>query len=330
MSKPDVLICGTIVHAHKELDTILGSISNVLQLDSPDRETFLKELGPGGKYSKIKAIYRHNDSASKIGLFDGQLISSLPETLSFICHNGAGYDQIDVEAAKQRGIKVSHTPSAVDDATADTAMFLVLSTLRQYYRAEVNARQGKWKSGLSPAHDPEGKVLGIVGMGGIGGALAKRAKAFDMKILYHNRNPSPKADESFTYVGTLEELLERSDVVSLNLPLNSSTQGSFGEAQFERMKTGSILINTARGGVVDQEALVRALEGGKLSSAGLDVYPDEPNIDARLIAMDQCVLLPHMGTETIETQKKMEVQVFGSIKVALETGTPSYLVKEHK
>nr|CDI52005.1 2-hydroxyacid dehydrogenase [Melanopsichium pennsylvanicum 4]SNX82454.1 probable GOR1 \ len=329
MSKPQVLVCGTIVHAHNELKNDLGSVAEILHLDTPNRDEFFTAC-KSGKYSNIAAIYRHNDSADKIGVFDSDLIAALPSSLKFICHNGAGYDQIDVHAAKTRGITVSHTPSAVDDATADTAMFLVLSSLRQYYRAEVNARSGKWKSGLKPAHDPEGKVLGIIGMGGIGSALAKRAAAFDMKIIYYNRNPNPNADPSYTYVKSQQELLAQSDVVSLNLPLNKQTEKSFGKTQFDQMKDGAILVNTARGGVVDEDALIDALNSGKLSSAGLDVYPAEPKIDQRLVKMDQCILLPHMGTETVETQKKMEVQVFGSIKTALQTGKPSFIVKEHK
>jgi lactate dehydrogenase-like 2-hydroxyacid dehydrogenase len=114
----------------------------------------------------------HNDSANSIGVFDAELISKLPKSVKYICHNGAGYDQIDVKAATERGIQVSHTPGAVDDATATTAMFLILSSLRQYWRAEVNARNGKWKTGLKPASDPEGKTIGIVGMGGIGSVSA--------------------------------------------------------------------------------------------------------------------------------------------------------------
>ncbi|TQS33391.1 hypothetical protein Golomagni_06266 [Golovinomyces magnicellulatus] len=330
MSKPQVLVCGTIVHAHDELKNDLGSVAEILHLDTPSRADFVKATADGGKYANIVAIYRHNDSADKIGVFDAELINALPASLKFICHNGAGYDQIDVHAAKARGILVSHTPAAVDDATADTAMFLVLSSLRQYYRAEVNARSGKWKSGLKPAHDPENKVLGIIGMGGIGSALAKRAAAFDMKIIYYNRNPNPNADASYTYVKSQQELLAQADVVSLNLPLNKETEKSFGKTQFDQMKDGAILVNTARGGVVDEEALIDALNSGKLSSAGLDVYPAEPKIDERLVKMDNCILLPHMGTETVETQKKMEVQVFGSIETALQSGKPSFIVKEHK
>ena len=330
MSKPQVLICGTIVHAHAELRDDLGAQADILQLDVSSRGDFFAACADGGKYAHIVAIYRHNDSASSIGFFDAELISKLPSSLKFICHNGAGYDQIDVHAAKARGIAVSHTPSAVDDATADVGMFLVLSALRQFYAAEKNARQGKWKSGLKPARDPEGKTLGIIGMGGIGSALARRAAAFDMKIIYYNRNPNPNANPEWEYVSSQEQLLRQSDVVSLNLPLNKETEKSFGKTQFDQMKDGAVLVNTARGGVLDEEELINALKSGKLAAAGLDVYPDEPHIDERLLAMDNCVLLPHMGTETRETQKKMEVQVFHSIKTALQTGTPAYLVKEHK
>lgn len=155
-------------------------------------------------------------------------------------------------------------------------------------------------------------------MGGIGSAVAKRALGFDMKIKYHNRRPiTPPPSFPCEYVETLDELLSTSDVISLNLPLNEKTANSFGSEQFSKMKDGSILINTARGGVVDQEAFINALSSGKLSSAGLDVYPNEPEIDQRLIDMPNLTLLPHMGTETRETQHKMEVLVFDNIKNAL-------------
>jgi glyoxylate reductase len=199
-------------------------------------------------------------------VFDPEIINALPSSVKYICHNGAGYDQIDLPSSTARGIEVSHTPGAVDDATATTAMFLILSSLRQYWKAETNARSGKWKQGLSPAHDPEGKTIGIIGMGGIGSVVGKRCLAFGMKVIYHNRNPiSPAPDFECEYVADRDELLKRSDIVSLNLPLNDKTKGSFGKAEFGKMKDGSILINTARGGVVDQEALIEALTNGKVS-----------------------------------------------------------------
>ena len=207
-------------------------------------------------------------------MFDSELIDALPESVKYICHNGAGYDQIDLVSSTRRGIEVSHTPGAVDDATATTAMFLILSSLRQYWKAETNARSGKWKQGLSPAHDPEGKTIGIIGMGGIGSVVGQRCLAFGMKVIYHNRNPiSPAPSFECEYVSDRDELLKRSDIVSLNLPLNEKTKGSFGKEQFEKMKDGSILINTARGGVVDQEALVEALTNGKVSVGRWRLYP---------------------------------------------------------
>lgn len=318
---PQVLLCGNvnknIVWAQKEVETELAKVAEVLPFTSQSREEFFSDLQ--GKYSNIVAIYRHNDSANSIGVFNAEVIAKLPKSLKYICHNGAGYDQIDVKACTERGIQVSHTPGAVDDATATTAMFLILSALRQYWRAEVNARNGKWKQGLKPASDPEGRTIGIVGMGGIGSVVARRCIAFDMKVIYYNRNPiQPTPSFECEYVSSLAELLKRSDVVSLNLPLNKNTEGSFGKEQFDQMKEGACLVNTARGGVVDQEALIDALKSGKLSSAGLDVFPNEPEIDPRLVAMDNITLLPHMGTETRDTQHKMEALTLRNIISAVQ------------
>jgi glyoxylate reductase len=216
---------------------------------------------------------RHNDSANSIGVFDSELISKLPSSVKYICHNGAGYDQIDIAQSSSRGIQVSHTPGAVDDATATTALYLIISSLRQYHRAELNARSGKWKAGLKPAHDPQGKVLGIIGMGGIGKVVGKMSTALGMEVIYHNRNPlKEEPDFPCTYIKSQEELLKKSDVVSLNLPLNEKTKGSFGEEQFGQMKDGSVLVNTARGGVVDQEALISALKSGKVSASIVPIH----------------------------------------------------------
>ncbi len=151
-------------------------------------------------------------------------------------------------------------------------------------------------------HDPEGKVLGILGMGGIGGALAKRARAFEMKVQYHNRRRlGEESEEGAKYVG-FEELLKTSDIISVHLPLSEATRGIIGKNEFEAMKDGVVLINTARGAIVDEEALVEALKSGKLFSAGLDVYGKEPEIHPELVKNDNVVLFPHIGTATFETQ----------------------------
>ncbi|KAL1412648.1 hypothetical protein Q8F55_000395 [Vanrija albida] len=321
MSTPRVLIAANpqlgLIWTKEDAKKIIGPLAEIVELSSPSREAFFEDLKT--KYAGITAIYRHNDSANAIGFFDKEFIDKLPESVKLIAHNGAGYDQIDVAAATARGILVSHTPKAVDSATATVAAFLTISALRQFWRAEVNVREGKWKAGLVPALDPDGKTVGIIGMGGIGSALAKRLIAFDMKVIYYNRNEiSPKPDFPCTYVSSAEELLRQSDVVSLNLPLNDKTKNSFGKEQFAQMKKGSILVNTARGGVVDEEALLEALESGHLFSAGLDVFPDEPNVNPKLLSNDKITVLPHMGTETKDTQRKMELLVLDNIASFLE------------
>ncbi|WVQ86090.1 hypothetical protein IAT38_008258 [Cryptococcus sp. DSM 104549] len=322
MSKPQVLIVANpekgIIWSKEEQNTKLAAVAEVLELESKTRDAFFQDVSPGGKYANIVGIYRHNDSVAAVGLFDKEFIDKLPKSVKYICHNGAGYDQIDVDAATARGIQVSHTPQAVDAATATVGAFLAISAVRQFWKAETNVRAGKWKAGLVPARDPEEKTLGIVGMGGIGSALARRLIAFDMKVIYYNRRPiSPEPDFPCTYVSSLDELLQQADVVSLNLPLNEKTKGSFGKREFGLMKDGSVLVNTARGAVVDEEAFIEALESGKLSSAGIDVFPDEPNVNPKLIAMDNITLLPHMGTETRDSQKKMEILVLDNLISAL-------------
>ncbi|WWC65255.1 uncharacterized protein I303_107872 [Kwoniella dejecticola CBS 10117] len=322
MSKPQVLIAANpkngIVWSKEEQASKLGAVAEVLELTSSSREEFYKDLASGGKYANIVGIYRHNDSASAIGVFDKDLIEHLPSSVKYIAHNGAGYDQIDIAAATAKNIQVSHTPGAVDAATATVGAFLAISAMRQFARAEQNVRNGKWKTGLSPARDPEEKTLGIIGMGGIGKALARRLIAFDMKVIYHNRNEiTPPPDFPCKYIANVDDLLKQSDIVSLNLPLNEKTKGSFGKKQFDLMKDGSVLVNTARGAVVDEEALLAALDSGKLFSAGLDVFPDEPNVNPKLLSNDKITVLPHMGTETRDSQKKMELLVLDNLISAL-------------
>ncbi|KAG8932612.1 hypothetical protein FRC03_000745 [Tulasnella sp. 419] len=330
MSPPKVLICGDIVWAHEECAEMLGSIANVVRMDSHSRDEFVKELN-GGKYSGIVGIYRHNSSAERIGIFDEALISQLPSTLEWIAHNGAGYDQIDISACKRRGIKVSNTPGAVDDGTATTAMYLLISTIRQFSIAERHARTGKWKSGLKPAHDPSAMTLGILGLGGIGLHFAKLANVFPMKkIFYHSRNKVAHAPEWVEYCPTMEDLLKKSDVVSLHVPLKQETEHLIGDRELGMMKKGSILINTARGKVVDEAALIRALRNGHLYAAGLDVYPDEPNINPELLEFNNVTLLPHMGTETQESQKSMEIRAMENLRTYLTGGEPGDLIPEYR
>jgi glyoxylate reductase len=262
------------------------------------------------------------------GRFDKELVDALPSSVKSVSHNGAGYDQIDVPACTAKGIAVSNTPTAVDNATADVAIMLLLGALRRSWTPVSALRKGDWRGKMTLGHDPEGKTLGILGMGGIGGALAKRAKAFEMDVVYHNRNKAEQ-EHGARYVD-FDELLSKSDVISIHLPLSEKTTHFIGKEQFAKMKDGVVLVNTARGAVIDESALVEALENGKVWSAGLDVYEKEPEIHPGLIKNENVVLFPHIGTATIETQKKMEVLVVDNVKSMLKDGKLLTQVQEQK
>ncbi|KAH7104965.1 2-hydroxyacid dehydrogenase [Auriculariales sp. MPI-PUGE-AT-0066] len=330
MPHPKVLICGEIIWANDEVKSMIGPHADIVIMDSQSRDDFLKRLSTD--YAGIVGIYRHNSSADFIGIFDAALIKALPDSVKWIAHNGAGYDQIDVHAAKAKGIRVSNTPGAVDDATATTALYLLLSCVRQYSVAERNVRSGKWKAGLVPARDPSLLTLGIFGMGGIGFRLAELARGFPMRVLYHSRNPKPNLPAWCEYYPKerLNEFLAETDVLSVHAPLKKETEGLVGENEFRGLKKGSFVVNTARGKVIDEAALIRAIKDGHLGGAGLDVFPDEPNVNPELFDLPTVTLLPHMGTETKDSQKKMEVRALQNLVDYFTSGAGNDLVPEHK
>ncbi|KIJ15491.1 hypothetical protein PAXINDRAFT_168982 [Paxillus involutus ATCC 200175] len=326
-----VMICGDIVWAHKEVTELFAGLADVVQMDSPNRADFLAGLKPGGKYCGTVGIYRHNTSSDYIGVFDSEIINALAETgTKWIAHNGAGYDQIDVAQCSAKNISVSNTPGAVDDATATTALYLVLSCLRHYSKAERSLHAGTWKTPVSSrdTHDLTGRTLGVLGLGGIGLRLAHLVHAFPMRVIYYSRHKVLDAPEWCEYVGSMEELCKRSDVLSIHVPLREETVHLVGEKQIRAMKQGSIIVNTARGKVIDEEALIRALEDGHLSSVGLDVFPNEPSVNPRLLEFPQNALLPHMGTENQDSQRHMEVRALTNLRDFLQEGRGKDLVPE--
>ncbi|KAK9466754.1 D-isomer specific 2-hydroxyacid dehydrogenase [Lipomyces arxii] len=321
---PHALLLGQLKHSWKEWEA-LGDVAKVSVCDSPNKAALIADLE--GKYSDITAAYHFNDSPCA-GLMDADIIKALPDTCKYVCHNGAGYDKIDVAACVARGIKVSNTPGTVDDATADVNFFLILGAIRNFNKGIANLREGKWLSGVNLAHDPEEKVLGILGMGGIGRAVKRRADAFGMITQYHNRTKlSDELGGGAKYV-SFDELLATSDIISLNLPLNANTRHIISKEAFSKMKDGVVIVNTARGAVMDEDALVDALASGKVSSVGLDVFEAEPKIHPGLLSNNNVILLPHMGTQTFETQHKMEVQVIDNIRAGITTGNLLTIVPE--
>jgi D-3-phosphoglycerate dehydrogenase len=254
----------------------------------------------------VVAAYRTFVSIGVTGRFDAELCKALPKSWRYLAHCGAGYDQIDPEACSERDppLLVSNVPTAPDDATADTGIFLMLGALRNFNTCMAALRRGDWRGKPPPAlgHDPQGKVLGILGMGGIGRNMKQKAAAFGMTTIYHNRRQLDPAMAGGAEYVSFEDLLKRSDVLSLNLPLNPKTRHIISTEQFELMKPSAIVVNTARGAVVDEAALVDALDKGLIAGAGLDVYEEEPKILPGLVANEKVTLLPHMGTWTKETQ----------------------------
>lgn len=236
-----------------------------------------------------------------------------------IANYGVGFDHIDLEATRTKGIVVTNTPGVLTDATADLAMTLILMTARRASEGERELRSGRW-SGWRPTHligsALRGKVLGIVGFGRIGQATAARAhRGFGMKIAYFARAPKDGAAAlDAEFCPALPDLLAKSDFVSLHVAGGTETTNLIDTAALSTMRPGSYLINTARGGVVDHDALARALESGHLAGAGLDVYPEEPQVPEALLRLKNVALLPHLGSATAQAREAMGMRALANIE----------------
>lgn len=257
---------------------------------------------------------------------DRTLIESLPN-LKVISNFAVGYNNIDIEAAKDRSIVVTNTPGVLTETTADLAFALLLATARRITEVEQEIRSGNWDS-WSPMQytgmDVFGATLGIVGMGRIGEAVARRAKGFDMNVLYHNRSRKLDAEETygFTYA-ELDELLKQSDFVILLTPLTPETKGLIGERELNMMKETAAIINVARGGIVDEQALYEALESKKIWAAGLDVFEQEPvPVDHPLLTLPNVTVSPHIGSASIRTRQAMMQMNAKDIEAVLENREP--------
>lgn len=261
---------------------------------------------------------------------DAALLARCPR-LKAVCNIAVGYNNIDVPACSARGVLVTNTPGVLDDATADFAWALMLAAARRLTEAEAWLRAGAWQGWKLKqflGHDVHGATLGIVGMGRIGRAVARRARGFDMKVLYHNRKPLAAGVERelhATYTG-LDELLGACDFVTLHVPYSPETHHLIGAAQLARMKPSAILINAARGGVVDDRALVAALRQGRLAAAGLDVFENEPRLLPEFLELKNVVLAPHIASSSDATRLKMAQTAAENLVAALTGGKPPHLV----
>ncbi|MEG9268133.1 2-hydroxyacid dehydrogenase [Qipengyuania sp. Mu-71] len=252
---------------------------------------------------------------------DAEMIAGAGKDLGLIANFGAGTEHLDLHAAADRHILVTNTPGVFTDDTADLAMAGIIGVPRRIREGVELIRSGKW-TGWTPTAllgtKLAGKVLGIVGMGRIGQAVAHRARAFGLEIAYHNRKRLPEAVERMfqaRWVDSLDGLMGEADILSLHCPAGPNTNHMIDARRIALMKDGASLINTARGDLVEQEALVAALESGKLAGAGLDVYPDEPNVDTRLIRHPNVMTLPHIGSATREGREDSGLKVIANIRM---------------
>ncbi|GLQ05780.1 2-hydroxyacid dehydrogenase [Sneathiella chinensis] len=241
--------------------------------------------------------------------FDKALIEALPDTIKMIATYSVGYDHLDVAAAKSKGITLSNTPDVLTDATADIAFLCLLGAARQAQSSAATLRSGQWDR-WTPTQflgvHVTGKKLGILGMGRIGQAVARRAKGFDMEIHYHNRRPvaAPGLEDAI-YHSDKTEFLKQCEFLSINCPLSPETKYFLNEETLRLLPEGAVVVNTARGPVIKDTALIAALKQGHIAAAGLDVFENEPHLNPDYLALDNVFVLPHIGSATTETRNLM-------------------------
>ncbi|MCA3636963.1 MAG: 2-hydroxyacid dehydrogenase [Methylobacterium sp.] len=277
--------------------------------EQEDRAGFLAREG-----ARFKGVVTGQGAAS-----DDALFAALPN-LRIVSSFGVGYDLVDARAAKARGIVVTNTPDVLTDEVADLAMGLLISTVRRLPQADQHVRKGLWLKGNFPLSDTlRGKTMGILGLGRIGKAIARRAEAFGLKLVYHGR--AQQADVHYPFYASLVEMAKASDILMIIAPGGPSTRRIVDRAVMEALGPEGTLINVARGTLVDEPVMVEMLQSGALGAAGLDVFEDEPKVPEALFALENVVLLPHVGSASVHTRNRMGQLVVDNV-IALAEGRP--------
>ena len=250
--------------------------------------------------------------------------------LKIVSNSGVGYENVDIPYATEKGIFVTNTPNVLTETTADLAWALMFSVARRIVEADSYVREGNftcWHPSLLLGMNIHEKTLGVYGMGRIGSAVARRAKGFNMRVIYQNRSKNENAEtETGAEYVDFETLLKESDFIVITAPLTDETRGRFGQGEFQKMKSTSIIVNVGRGPIIREAELASALKTGVIWGAGLDVFENEPEVNNELIELKNTVLVPHIGSASIQTREKMIDMAVNSVELALSGEIPKYLV----
>jgi len=291
------------------------------------------EMHTGSPLEKPELITKVRDVEGLICLLSDRIDREVLEAgrnLKIVANVAVGYDNIDVEAATELKIMVTNTPGVLTEATADLTFGLILAVARRIVEGDRITREGRfsgWELDLLLGTDVHGKTLGVVGFGRIGQAVARRAHGFGMEVLYFNRSRKPEAERELgAKFVPFEELLQRSDFITIHLPLTPETRHLFTAREFKLMKPTAFLINVARGPIVDEEALVQALKTGEIAGAALDVFEDEPRVHPELLKLENVVLTPHIGSAGRETRIRMALMAIENVIAVLSGRRPPNLV----
>ncbi|MBQ4431493.1 MAG: D-glycerate dehydrogenase [Synergistaceae bacterium] len=306
-------------------NSVMRALGNICEYDvNPEERLATREELINAVKNYAAIITMLNDP------IDAELIAQAGPDLKLIANYGVGFNNIDVKAANERGIYVTNTPDVLTDATADTAFTLMFACARRVIEGDNIVRTGSfmWAPKYMLGYDITGRTVGVIGAGRIGTNFAvKAARGFNMKVLYYSRSSSLHIESVGAQRVGLEELLERSDFVSIHVPLTPATHHLIGANELAKMKPDAILINTSRGPVVDEKALADALARKVIAGAGLDVYEHEPDVEPALKTLQNVVLLPHIGTATFGTRKEMGFMVIRNIEAVFAGKEPPQMVR---
>jgi glyoxylate reductase len=298
---------------------------------APFAQRFAIDQGPpGGLMPYTEMVERAAGCRAllptSIDRVDDALLAQAP-SLRIVANVGVGYNHIDVAAATRRGIWVTNTPGVLTDSTADLTMALLLGTLRRLSDASEHVRHGHWtanRQDLFWGSDPRGMTLGILGLGAIGQAVARRVAPFGMRVIYHKRTrlAADLEDELHATYVSFDELIETSEVLTLHVPLTDATRGCIGRREFARMRQGVFIVNTSRGAVIDEPALIEALQGGQVAGVGLDVTATEPAVPSTLREHPRALILPHIASATRQTRGGMMRMALDNAAAVLDGKPP--------